>query len=97
MGHYRLSAVLADLNRFDEWLGAVQCGTQTRPLELHEGVTLTDGRIKFRNFNVGHEYSDTVPTIPANEIPRGVPQNRQQREELEESIQKRLVLLCRHY
>jgi helicase len=92
-----LSAVLADLNRFDEWLGAVQCGAETRPLELHEGVLQIDGTIKFRNFNDGHEYNDTAPTIPATEIPRGVPQNREQRQQLEESIQKRLVLLCRHY
>ena len=92
-----LSAVLADLNRFDEWQGAVQCGTQTRPLDLHEGVLQIDGTIKFKNFNDGREYTDTVPTIPADEIPRGVPQSRAEGQRLEESIQKRLVLLCRHY
>lgn len=92
-----LSAVLANLNRFDEWLGAVQCGTQTRPLELHEGVLVPSGAIKFRNFNDGREYTYTVPTIPADEIPSGVPQNRAEGQRLEESIQKRLVLLCRHF
>jgi helicase len=92
-----LSAVLDDLNKFDEWLGAVQCATRNRPLELHEGVALVDGRVKFKNFNDGREFVDTVPTIPASQIPRGAPQNRVESELLEESILQRLVLLCKHY
>jgi replicative superfamily II helicase len=60
-------------------------------------VLVPSGTIKFRNFNDGHEYTDTVPSIPADEIPGGAPQNRAEGQRLEEAIQKRLVLLCRHF
>jgi replicative superfamily II helicase len=91
-----LSAVLADLNRFDEWLSASHCTTQTRPLELHEGVLSVDGSAKIRNFNDGREYVETIPGISEIGVPAGPPTNRRERESLEESVMQRLVAVCRH-
>lgn len=92
-----LSAVLADLNKFDRWVNAAHCQTQTRPLELHEGVLFTNGAMKVRNFNDSQEYSDTVPGISAISVPGGAPTTWQQGQVLEESILERLVAICRHY
>jgi len=92
-----LSAVLADLNRFDEWLNADPCETKTRPLELHEGVLSSDGTLKIRKFNEGQVYSEIIPKISEIQVPSGVPRNREEGELLEESILQRLIFLCEHY
>jgi helicase len=92
-----LSAVLADLNRFDGWLNAAHCVTQTRPLELHEGVLSVDGTTKIRNFNDGREYTETISGISEIIVPSGSPTNRREGEFLEESVLLRLVAICRHY
>lgn len=92
-----LSAVLADLNRFDGWLSAAHCMTQTRPLELHEGVLSVDGTAKIRNFNDGREYARTIPGISGISVPTGPPTNRREGELLEESVLQRLVVICRYY
>lgn len=92
-----LSAVLGDLNRFDEWLGARHCCTKTRPLELHEGVLSTDGRLRVRNFNNSIEFQEAIPMIASIKVPDGVPQSRMDGQVLEESIVERLVVLCKHY
>jgi replicative superfamily II helicase len=92
-----LSGVLADLNRFDRWLSAAHCMTQTRPLELHEGVLSVDGTVKTRNFNDGREYTQTVPRFSGISVPSGSPTNRREGEVLEESVLQRLVVICKYY
>jgi replicative superfamily II helicase len=92
-----LSAVLADLNRFDGWLNAAHCTTQARPLELHEGVLSVDGTLKIRNFNDGGEYTQTIPRISEFSVPTGPATNRREGELLEESVLQRLVAICRYY
>lgn len=63
-----LSAVLANLNRFDEWIDAKLCNINNRPLELHESVLCQDGTLKVCQFNDGSRYEDSIPEI--NTIPR---------------------------
>jgi helicase len=92
-----LSAVLANLNRFDEWIGAAHCSTQSRPLELHEGVLSADGRVKVRNFIDHREYSETIPGISQIQVPTTAPQNRRETEAFEESILQRLIHLCKYH
>jgi len=92
-----LSAVLANLNKFDEWLGAAHLATNTRPLELHEGVLFIDGSHKIKNFNDEKEYVETIPMINSIPVPQGVPRERRDGDMLEESIKRRLVVLSNHY
>lgn len=92
-----LSAVLANLNKFDDWLGAAHLATSTRPLELHEGILFTDGSLKFKNFNDGKEYIETISNVNNIIVPPGTPRNRAESNMLEEATIRRLVVLCKHY
>ena len=92
-----LSAVLADLYQFDGWLNASHCMTQSRPLELHEGVLSVDGTMKVRNFNDGRESAETIPGVSGISIPTGTPTNRWEGQLLEESVLQRLVVICNYY
>jgi replicative superfamily II helicase len=92
-----LSAVLADLNQFDGWLSASHCTTQTRPLELHEGVLSVDGTMNVRNFNDGRESTEMIPGVSAISVPTSTPTSQWERDSLEESVLQRLVVICSYY
>ena len=92
-----LSAVLANLTQFDEWLNADHLDTRTRPLELHEGVLSVDGSLRVHQFNKGQEYTASLPAISRIHVPVGPPRNRRESELLEESILQKLTSLCKYY
>ncbi len=46
-----LSAVLDKLNDFDKWLRSRILKSTVRPVELREGIYLSDGRVQYKEFN----------------------------------------------
>jgi helicase len=60
-----LSAVIGDINRFDEWLGGETLITRERPVPLIEGVLDRDGTFQYLNTD-GEERQEQL--VPAYEI-----------------------------
>lgn len=92
-----LSAVLGDLKSFDTWLNATRSETKNRPLELHEIVLYTDGKAKCKCFNNQSVYEFQIDGISSINVPTDSPINWRQAQLLEETIQKRLIVLCNYY
>lgn len=55
-----LSAVLDKLNGFDKWLKAQVLKSTERPIELREGIYLSDGRVQYKEFNSGKQGTEKL-------------------------------------
>lgn len=55
-----LSAVLDKLNGFDKWLKARVLKETVRPVELREGIYLSDGRVQYKEFNSGKQGTEKI-------------------------------------
>jgi replicative superfamily II helicase len=56
-----LSAVLDNLNNFDKWLGAEVVKRKERPVELRQGILLSDGKYEYREWNTGAAGTEHFP------------------------------------
>ncbi len=65
-----LSAVLDNLNGFDQWLGADVVERRDRPLELRQGVIRPDGIFEYRELNTGYTGEESFPSNSLVEIVR---------------------------
>ena len=57
-----LSAVLEQLNDFDEWLTARVLRSTIRPTELREAIYSSDGTVEYREFNSRKKGSEILPS-----------------------------------
>jgi helicase len=57
-----LSAVLGDLNKFDEWIGCRVVRENVRPVELRIGIVAPNGIFDYQEANSGSKGKETFPT-----------------------------------
>lgn len=63
-----LSAVLDNLNNFDTWLGVEVVKRRDRPVELRQGVILSNGRYEYREWNSGAAGIEQFPSGALPEV-----------------------------
>lgn len=63
-----LSAVLGDLNGFDNWLGVDVIERKDRPVELRQGVIRPDGVFEYTEWNTSEKDIESFPSNNLNQI-----------------------------
>ena len=67
-----LSAVLDELNGFDQWLGCKVITAIDRPIELRDGTYMPSGEYRYREWNSKHTAVETLPAWPAQNLETGL-------------------------
>ena len=63
-----LSAVLNELNGFDQWLGVEVIRRRDRPVDLRQGIILPNGIFEYREWNSNRIGKETFPSNSLEEV-----------------------------
>lgn len=67
-----LSAVLDELNGFEQWLDCQVVRITERPIELREGIYIPSGEYQYREWNTKREGQEGFPPWPAEDVEAGL-------------------------